>query len=429
MKRLMVAIFALVSLTIADAQAADKHLGVASCASSLCHGSARPLAAQAVLQNEYTTWSQFDPHSGAYKVLLGAKSKEIARRMGLPNAHEAPACLACHAENAPVAQRGPKYQVTDGIGCEACHGGSERWLATHYASPKVTHADNLAAGLTALEDPKVRADKCAGCHVGGGDRFANHKMMAAGHPRLVFELDTYTELWRTSGGREHYKRDADYAKRKSITAAMVNWIDGLATSAHRQNGLTATHFSRQGALPDFAVYACYSCHRDLKVTPWQGDGRRDALATRAGELRLQDGHVRTLLVLARAARAPLEPRLSAAIRGLQEASGAGAGGVPAAAAELDRLVDQVAGELRVRSWTQAELGRVLDELSNAARGGAFPDQAAGEQAAMGMVLVLAELDQDRKRRADIDQLFAALKDGDAFDAARFARVVNRLQRP
>ena len=48
---------------------------------------------------------------------------------------------------------------------------------------------------------------------------------------------------------------------------------------------------------------------------------------------------------------------------------------------------------------------------------------------MGMVLVLAELDQDRKRRADIDQLFAALKDGDAFDAARFARVIGRLQRP
>ena len=44
-------------------------------------------------------------------------------------------------------------------------------------------------------------------------------------------------------------------------------------------------------------------------------------------------------------------------------------------------------------------------------------------------ILLAELDQDRKRRADIDQLFAALKDGDAFDAARFARVIGRLQRP
>lgn len=427
MKRVTIAVFAMFSLSFCLVQAADKHMGVASCASSLCHGSARPLAAQAVLQNEYTTWSQFDPHSGAYKVLLGAKSKEIARRMGLPNAHEAPACLACHAENAAAEQRGPKYQVNDGIGCETCHGGSERWLGTHYATPKVTHADNLAAGLVALEDSKVRAGKCVACHVGGGDRFANHKMMAAGHPRLVFELDTYTELWRTSGGREHYKRDVDYARRKGVVSPMVHWIDGLVEAAHRQNGLAAANFARQSALPDFAVYACYSCHRDLKVTQWQGEGKRDVLATRAGELRLQDGHVRTLLVLARAARSAQEPRLVAAIRAVQEASSGAPSGLPNAAAELDRVIDQTAAELRARSWSQTDMSRVLDQLSTAARGGAFPDQAAAEQAAMGMVLLLAELDQDRKRRADIDQLFAALKDGDAFDAARFARVLNRLQ--
>jgi hypothetical protein len=33
------------------------HLGVASCASGVCHGSVRPRSGTRVLQNEYVTWS------------------------------------------------------------------------------------------------------------------------------------------------------------------------------------------------------------------------------------------------------------------------------------------------------------------------------------------------------------------------------------
>ena len=63
---------------VAD-EAKLRHEGVATCASSLCHGSSQPLKAyDNALQNEYTTWSQFDPHSNAYKVLLNKQSQEIA---------------------------------------------------------------------------------------------------------------------------------------------------------------------------------------------------------------------------------------------------------------------------------------------------------------------------------------------------------------
>jgi hypothetical protein len=66
---------------VAD-EAKLRHEGVATCASSLCHGSSQPLKAyDNALQNEYTTWTQFDPHSNAYKVLLNKQSQEIARRI------------------------------------------------------------------------------------------------------------------------------------------------------------------------------------------------------------------------------------------------------------------------------------------------------------------------------------------------------------
>ena len=121
------AAFGLAALSALNAMAEDtqpRHEGVATCASSLCHGAIQPLKAyDKALQNEYTTWSQFDPHSNAYKVLLNKQSQEIARRMGIGPAHQAPACLACHSEAVPNAQRGAKFQLDDGVGCESCHGG------------------------------------------------------------------------------------------------------------------------------------------------------------------------------------------------------------------------------------------------------------------------------------------------------------------
>src|SRR3712207_7660261 len=45
------------------------HLGVASCASSTCHGAAAPVEGGVVLGNENTTWQTLDKHAQAYAVL------------------------------------------------------------------------------------------------------------------------------------------------------------------------------------------------------------------------------------------------------------------------------------------------------------------------------------------------------------------------
>ena len=41
----------------------DKHLGVASCAGSTCHGGVQAYKDSPVLQNEYVTWSREDSHA------------------------------------------------------------------------------------------------------------------------------------------------------------------------------------------------------------------------------------------------------------------------------------------------------------------------------------------------------------------------------
>jgi hypothetical protein len=165
MNRLVIALALALAATVsgaAELPATDayQHLGVASCAASQCHGSAKPRDATGVLQNEYVTWTQADPHSKAYETLSNEQSRRIAARLGLANAREATECLNCHADNVPAARRGEKFQLADGVGCEACHGGAEHWLASHYNPGSETRADNLAAGMYPTNLAAARADLC-----------------------------------------------------------------------------------------------------------------------------------------------------------------------------------------------------------------------------------------------------------------------------
>lgn len=407
-------------LVLASAAAAQS-VGVATCASSLCHGSATPLAARDVLQNEYVTWSHFDPHGRAYRVLLEPEAKAMARRLGIRAPHEAQECLACHAEVVPPEKRGPKFQMTDGVGCEGCHGAAGRWLASHVRAPEVTHADNVANGLVALERAEVRAAICMGCHVGDARRLATHRMMAAGHPRLTFELDTYTELWRTAGGREHYRRDMS-------ASAVGTWLIGLGEATRRVLELAEARSIARG-LPEFAVYACYSCHRSLKLADWneRETEYRGGDDLPPGALRLPDGAARALIAVGRALDAPAAGALALALNDAQRAANDDPARLPAAARSVDAATREVVQSLLSMRWTAAERKAALNGLADAARRGAFPDYAAAEQAAMGMVLLLVELDLERGSRADIERLFAALEDDAAYDRARFGAALERLK--
>ncbi|HJS21104.1 MAG TPA: multiheme c-type cytochrome, partial [Steroidobacteraceae bacterium] len=166
--RLLAGLVAVLAAASTLADAPHRHLGVASCASSICHGSAAPLEAHAVQQNEYVTWTHFDPHAGAYRTLLEERSQAIARRLGIGAAHEAKLCLDCHTDNSAPAQRGPRFQLSDGVGCETCHGGAEAWIARHDDSPPPPRTELARLGLQRGEVSQQRAALCLACHVGAG---------------------------------------------------------------------------------------------------------------------------------------------------------------------------------------------------------------------------------------------------------------------
>ena len=346
------------------AQAADDgvHLGVASCSGSNCHGSTVPLDASSVAQNEYTIWSTRDKHRLAYKVLLEDRAIKMAHALGLPDAKSAPLCLNCHADYVPPERRGREFQLSDGVGCEACHGGASTWLGTHISG--ATHQQNLAAGLYPTEKPVARAARCLDCHFGNDRQFVDHRLYGAGHPRLSFEADTFT-----AAEPAHFIVDKDYVQRKGLITDAQVWAAGQAVSVTRrmQAVLDPAH-AHEGIFPEFALFECTSCHHayDSLNAP-----RPNSIGMGPGTVKFDDANALMLCIAA----AHLAPGASKAI------------------SERTVALDHATMEL----WPAAEqeahsLGKIASELAPALADHDFTPE--GMRAAIGGLIALGLADED-----------------------------------
>jgi hypothetical protein len=420
---LVVLVTATSAATLPESSAA-KHMGVATCASSQCHGSAIPRDGTGVLQNEYVTWTQSDPHSKAYEILSNDQSRRIAARLGIGRAREASICLDCHADNVPASKRGDKFQLSDGVGCEACHGGAENWLATHYNAPDVTHAANLQAGLYPNEDADDRADLCLSCHLGTRDKFATHKIMAAGHPRLAFELDTFTELWRTAGRQPHYRVDADYRERKDIDGHVYTWAAGLLAEARRRLDLIqSNYFDAPGMFPELGFYDCHACHRTMKTVQWQSLPRHGGAGP--GLPFINDGTFVMSLALARA----IEPgEVEGLVDALQRMHRAGSSSVNAtreAASDLDMVLARIESRLTPAKLSGRER-QILEEVLATGAEGNYLDYVSAEQAFMAVQMLVIELD-DADLESELDTLADSLNNDERYRPTEFRRLLNNLR--
>ncbi len=427
MNRLFLSIAA--TATVAGAaelpeNSAEKHMGVATCAASQCHGSAIPRDATGVFQNEYVTWTQSDPHSKAYEVLSNEQSRLIAARLGIGRAREADICLDCHADNVPADKRGEKFQLSDGVGCEACHGGAEHWLATHYNAPEVGHADNLAAGLYPTENPVARVELCLSCHLGTRDKFATHRIMAAGHPRLAFELDTFTELWRTLGRQPHYRVDSDYRARKETWDHGYTWAVGLLAEARRRLELIRSpHFEVPGMFPELAFYDCHACHRTMKTVQWRALPRHGGVGP--GVPFISDGTFVMSLALARAIEPAEAEGLEEALTSMHRASSRSVATIRDAAAGLDAILGRIETRLTPRK-VRGEERQILEHVLETGAEGNYLDYVSAEQAFMAVQMLVIELD-DPYLEAELDALADSLNDDERYRPAQFRRLLTSLR--
>lgn len=271
------------------AMAPHRFMGSSSCAAASCHGGGRAIEGRSFAA--YQIWIQEDPHARAFEVLNDPRSSRMMKLL-YPEDHETPhrateevACLTCHAtgveHDTKIPMTGHQHMMqADGVSCEACHGAAEHWLQPHSTGvwSSFSRAKKQELGFIETEDDlAARAQLCVECHVGGPGRDVNHDLIAAGHPRLDFELATF---------HANLPKHWDIADPSSLSVSVPSrieedpafearcWTTGQLVSARASLRLLS-HRSR-GVWPELSEYSCFACHHDLSGQAWRSQNRGPA---------------------------------------------------------------------------------------------------------------------------------------------------------
>jgi hypothetical protein len=413
-------LLALASASMAVAQTPksgpSQYVGPGSCSSSSCHGSVQPRSDNRVPQNEYTVWVLQDKHSKAFSVLNAPQSQLIARNLGLTSKpSEAAECLGCHALNVAPARRARSFDLTDGVSCESCHGPASNWLGPHTAR-NWTHEQSVAAGMNDTKNLTRRSEVCLSCHLGTNEQSVTHEMIAAGHPDLVFELDSYSAVMP-----RHWKEPLD----KDPGRAVRTWSVGQAVQL-REALARLSRRARGHQWPEYAEFDCASCHHPLTKSE---DSWRQQLGTPGRKPGTAPWNVQGYIVfrhLLREVDATAADQLDSQLKAVTDKLNR-FGQDQAQIAEAADRAAATANALAQRLWTQPYTRdfnvRVLRNISADAGAISLSGERSAEQAVMAVdSLTLActpPLQQAAAVQTGINSMFTQLQNPSAYNAKTF----------
>ncbi len=391
------------------------HQGVASCGGTTCHGRQEATGVR-VRQNELMTWQDSvgltGAHARAWAVLSQPRARGIATRLGIGNPAQSGECIGCHGDPVAAGKRGTLWRQADGVGCEVCHGGAGGWLASH-TDVVATHAQSVARGMIAVDRPRLRANLCLDCHFGSDKpgQFVTHRIMAAGHPRVVFELDLFTAQ------QSHHDEDADYAQRKNIAGGVKIWAVGQALAVQRALALAPTRSG--GSFPEFYFYDCRSCHRTFSDDP------AAALTARSnpgrpvlpGQPLWNDENMIMLGAAAKVATPALAQRYTAQARAFHASLGSDRAAATKAGAALSATAGALATAFEAARFDKGATLAMLDAVLSGAAAN-YTDYQGGAQAVMAADTLLTALATAKQAdrgavlalRPDLDRAYAAARD-------------------
>lgn len=377
----------------AHAQTAYKYTGAASCGASNCHGSTKPKADNPKL-NESIVWFQKDKHAKAYATLTNEKLKsgvspgKIARELKLAKAETSTRCLTCHAVDVKPELRGAKFDVTEGVHCDSCHGPAEKWLEPH-AEKGWTHAQSVKVGMYDTQSFLLRAEKCVSCHLA-----IDSELVAAGHPDLLaFELDTFSVSMPP-----HWRDKGTWAGTKAWATGQVISLREAARQLAERAGGSASDKLVAEASQKVRGHGAMVRHALGVVTP-------DA----------QKALEQELAVLTEAAGKPERPKLVAAAK------------------NVARTMDQQATKVAGREYDQASTRKILADIAGDAETIGAGGVRGAEQAAMALDRLYSTWSKAPGNKADkavsdaLDRIFGGLEDPRKFDAKKFAADMKAVQ--
>jgi hypothetical protein len=407
----------------ADAPEPSKYTGPGSCSSPACHGGVQERTDTSVRQNEYSTWVVRDKHAHAYINLTNPVGTRIAKIMGLDKPDTAPRCLACHALDVPIDQRARTFDLTDGVGCENCHGPASAWLGPH-TTRGWNFDKSTELGMYNTRDLVKRTEKCLTCHLGTPEKTVDHELIAAGHPDLYFELDSFMSVMPA-----HWKevsKDPWFRVRALAVGQAVQLREQLRRVARESQG---------GIWPEYAELDCFACHHNLVAAKDSWRQERGYDGRRPGNAPWNLSRFVVLRRVIQEADAGAAQQLGSSVEkvyGLVTALGSDRRQTAAEATSAADVADRLAGRLNGMTFDPAMTLRLMKGISGDAEGVSEQGERAAEQATMALDSLFiaytqnAKLGNDEQVRAAINGLFQQLEDPSAYNGFRFARDLKNL---
>ena len=421
----------LVALTVGGALLADevkhpadpmKYTGPGSCAAPACHGGVQPRTETAVLQNEYSTWLLRDKHAQAYAVLLTPVGQRMGRILKLETKPElAQKCLLCHALSVPQERRAKSFDTNEGVSCESCHGPASGWLGPH-TEGKGSYERSLQLGMVDTRNLLARTERCLGCHLGDSEKFVDHEMIAAGHPDLYFELESFSSVMP-----RHWKEPPDYDKDpwhgvKTLgTGQAVQLREALRRLARRAQG---------NVWPEYAELQCFACHHSLGAAKDSWRQERGYAGRRPGNVPWDESRYAVFRQLVHELDAGSGQQLDTELGqlfGLVSSLQGDRGQISSIATNASGIADRLAHRIATAQFDQGATMRLMQSITANADGISSQDERAAEQAAMTLDSLFvaytrnAKLNNQAQVKAAIEGLFPQFNSPSSYDAPKFAR--------
>ena len=417
-----------------------KYIGPGSCAATSCHGSVKPVAGSRILQNEYSTWIIQDKHSRAYQALTGDLGERMARILKLgANAEEAPKCLACHALYTTPEQRGRAFEISEGVSCENCHGPASAWLGPH-TTRSWPHEKSVALGMQDTRNVIRRTEKCLECHLGTKNKFVDHEMIAAGHPDLYFELDSFSAVMP-----RHWKVPRESEPGKLVEEAA--WVGVREWSAGQAVQLRAAmerltwrakneRSDKKDVWPEYSELSCFACHHALGPAKDSWRQEHGYVGRRPGDPAWNSSRYAVFRLLAKqidSANGQELDRQLLVVSDEMSKLNPDRNVVSAAASAAAPIAQRIAERLATMPYDQAIALRMLQRIPDDAENIALADERAAEQAAMALDSLYIAYSKDAKPanaaevRAAINGLFQQLENPSAYNANQFASALRRIR--
>jgi hypothetical protein len=419
-----------------------KYIGPGSCAATSCHGSVKPIANSRILQDEYSTWIIKDKHSRAYQALTGDVGERMARILKLgAKAEEAPKCLACHALSPAPEQRGRAFEIAEGVSCENCHGPAQGWLGQHTSrDSEEKHAESVRLHMVDTRNVIVRTGKCLECHVGTREKFVDHEMIAAGHPDLFFELDSFSAVMP-----RHWKMPRETADGKPVEdgawVGVRDWSTGQAVQLRAaMERLTwrakGERYDKKDIWPEYSELSCFACHHALGPAKDSWRQEHGYAGRRPGDPAWNASRYAVFRLLAKqvdsAAAEELDRQLLAVSDEMSKLN-PDRSTVATAATAAAPMAQRIAERLSAMPYDQALTLRMLQRITEDSEQISLLDERAAEQAAMAIDSLYIAYSRDAKPanaaevRAAINGLFQQLENPSAYNADQFAAALGRIR--